>query len=479
MLNRNKHPLWPYLEAVIFIAILSAIDFYFFPDNAGFRGASFNPLWIPVILISGRYGTAPAIFTGLLCSFYYYYTTNLENFFFGEFSLSSSDKLLMFCFLFFGAWMGQMYDRIIYRYFSLESDHQDLQEQFDNLYQHYKASKETNKELEKKLIKKHTTVSNLYSMAKNLESLKEEELYKATLDLVERFIHARKGAFYLKNKDGKLFPVASFGYEEDPTDMLTQKAEKNALIQQAIKSDLPISFLDGFKNQPELEESEKCLLAAPIKLLSSAENVGLITIDDSSFINLNAGNMRILGIIADWVANAIQKSKLVADLKEKEISDALSGTYSYKFYLTRLSEEASRFMRHGTPFTMVLMELKDFKKLPEEAQKSTLKTLGEIFKRSIRYHDLICRYKTLGIFAFLFPLSEEADSSFHMKRLISNIQNYHLKPFKNGKELDIKVVFQTVKDQQPVTLYRLPPSEAAEILIDHIDRLMENNEKTA
>jgi GGDEF domain-containing protein len=477
MLKRIS-PFWPYLEAVIFISILALVDFYVFPQSHGFKALPFNLLWIPIFMIAGRYGTAPGVFTGFLCACYYFYAVSIENFYFGEFNFEHYDKLILFCFLFFSAFLGQLYDRVINKYFSLLSDHEDLKEQFANLNVHYKGLEKANDELEKRIVRRQTTLNSLYDMAKNLESLEEDALYKGTTDLIKRFIDAEKCCFYLLNQKGELEPVAFEGYSPEKLAALKFKASNNPVIQKALKTNLPISFKDGFEGQINFPPEEKCLMASSIHLISENKNVGVLTVEEAPFLSLNAGNLRILGVISDWVANALTKSKYVTGLKEKDIDDMESGTYSYKFFHTRLCEESSRFMRHSAPFSLALLKLNDFEKLDKEKKLNLLKVLKEIFSRSIRFHDLICRYKTEGVYGFIFPLADEIEGTFHLKRLMSNIKNYNLRPFEDGKELKTTLAFQTVENETPMKLYRLKPEVAANMLEQHMEELL-NNEKVS
>jgi len=475
-MQKRISPLWPYLESVLFIGILALIDNFVFQHSHGFNALPFNLLWVPIFMIAGRYGTAPGVFTGVICSIYYFYAVSIENFYFGEFSFHHSDKLVLFCFLFFSALLGQMYDRILNKYFGLLSDHEDLTEQFANLNIHYQGLEKANEELEKRIVRRQTTLNSLYDMAKNLESLEEDALYKGTIDLVKRFIHAEKCCFYLLNAKGELEPVGIEGYSKDDFGKLKLKAAQNPVIQKALKSDMPISFKNGFEKQIELPIEEKCLMASSIHLLSENKNVGVLTVEDAPFLSLNSGNLRILGIISDWVANAVHKTKFVTQLKKKDIDDSESGTYSYKFYHTRLCEEASRFMRHGAPFSLALLKLNDFGTLDSERKKNLLVVMKEVFRRSIRFHDLICKYKSEGVYGFIFPLANEIEGSFHLKRLMTNIKNYNLRPFEDGRALKTSLAFQTVDKDKPMELHRLKPDLAASMLEKHMEELL-NNEK--
>ncbi len=476
MVVKKISPVWPYLEATISLLILYIIDYFLFPDSYGFRELAFNPLWIPIFLIAGRYGTAPAVFTGFLCALYYFYFGMIESFFYGEFSLTIHDRVIMFCMIFFSALLGQMFDRILNNYWRLDADHDDLKDQFNNLLTHHWALQKANMELEKRIVRRQTTMKTLYDMARNLESLEEKALHRGVIDIMTRFIKAQKCCFFIVSATGKVELAESKGYRADELTQLVEKKTVNRLFLSAMVAESAISFRDGYEEEIERQPFERCLMAAPLRHEQTHQLLGILTIDDAPLLAFNSGNMRIFNIIADWTARALIKSSMVTKLKEKEIDNDEVGTYSYKFFNTRLAEEASRFMRHNTQFSVAVLRINHYEKIEPAQQASLNQALKEIFARSIRFHDLICRYRSPDMFAILFPLSEEIEGTFHLKRLMNNISMAQIKPYGNDNHLSISVFLQTVRDQEPEPMYRLKPEEGAEIVKKAIETKIARNE---
>lgn len=476
MVIKKISPVWPYLETVIFIFILALIDQKILTEAYAFRDLAFNPLWIVIFLIAGRYGTAPGLFAGLLCSAYYVYASLIENFFYGNFAISNADRTVIFSFLFFSAMLGQMYDRILNSYRKLSADHNDLQDQFNNLLTHHWALQKANVELEKRFVKRQTTMKSLYDMARNLESLEHNALYLGVIDIMERFIKVKRCCFYLVKADKSYELVARSGYDETAMNALVKKPLNNKLIQKAAHSEAAVSFLDGHEEQISLPETERCLIAAPIRHETTHELLGIITVDDAPVLSLNAGNIRVINMITDWAARALDKSHMVDELKEKEIDESKTGTYSYRFFNTRLAEEASRFMRHETPFSVAVLKINNYFDISSENRESLNNSLREVFSRSIRFHDLICRYRDESMFAILFPLSDEAEGGFHLRRLGGNLAAAELRPYGDESLLSFSIFLQTVKENQPEPMYRLKPEVGAEIVKKALDARIEKNE---
>jgi len=476
MVIKKISPVWPYLETVIFIFILALIDQKVLTEAYAFRDLVFNPLWIVIFLIAGRYGTAPGVFSGFLCAIYYVYASLVENFFYGEFSINNADRTVIFTFVFFSAMLGQMYDRILNSYRKLSADHNDLQDQFNNLLTHHWALQKANVELEKRFVRRQTTMKSLYDMARNLESLEHDALYLGVIDILERFIKARRCCFYLAKPDKSFELVARSGYKETDNETLLNKPYKNKLFQKAVNSEAAVSFLEGHEEQTSLPEAERCLIAAPIRDETTHALLGIITVDEAPVLSLNAGNVRVINMVTDWAARALNKSQFVDDLKEKEIDEPTTGTYSYRFFNTRLAEEASRFMRHATPFSVAILRINNYSEIDPRNKQTLNQSLREVFSRSIRFHDLICRYRDESMFAILFPLSDETEGGFHLRRLGGNLAAAAISPYNNDAPLSFSIFMQTVKENQPEPMYRLKPEAGAEIVKKALEAKLEKNE---
>lgn len=476
MVIKKISPAWPYLETVVFIFLLAMLDFFIFTEAMAFRNMVFNPLWIVIFLIAGRYGTAPGVFAGVMCSAYYVYASMVENFFYGDFSLSNADRTMVFCFIFFAALIGQMFNRLLNSYRKLDSDHEDVKDQFQNLLTHHWALQKANVELEKKFVRRQTTMKSLYDMARNLESLEQDALYLGVIDILERFIKASNCCFYLARPDKSFELVARSGYEENQVAALQQKSVNNKLFALAVQSEGAVSFMDGHENQMRLPVEERCLIAAAVRREGNREVLGVLTVDNAPILSFNAGNIRIINMITDWIARALDKSAMVVDLKEKEIDESSTGTYSFRFFNTRLAEEASRFMRHNTPFSVAVLRINQYQEIGEKKRQDLNQALKNIFARSIRFHDLICRYTDASTFAILFPLSDETEGAFHLKRLGGNLAEAALKPYDNELPLNFSIFMQTVKDDQPEPMYRLKPEKGAEIVKKALNAKIERNE---
>ncbi len=457
MVERIK-PWWPYLEATLFVALAVLANQRFFPDHPGYRDLPFSLFWVPILLIAGRYGTAPAAFTGVLCSLSYFYLVSLEQFLLGIFELTGNDKVMLFTFIFVALFMGQMYDRMKNRLIKLSHEHAELTTQFENLQLHHESLQLANQELEKKVIGRQSTFNSLYEMARGLESLDEAGLHKGVMELVRRFLFAERACLYLYDSDKKPALQGTIGYGVDDTARLTSRCAHNSLLQAALKAETPLVFRGPHEAQAKAPDG--VLMAAPVRLLTTGETVGVICVDDMPFLAVNAGNLRLLGIIADWTAQSLEKARAYKDLQTRELDDQLTGVYSYGYFSIRIGEELNRAQRHQMVVSLMLIRVRKFDQMSELNQKDLLSIIGLVFQNSIREVDIACRFRDPQTFALILPLTDEKGAKILQDKLRFNIESYSFKPFDSDEELSLQIAFRTHNGQTAEGPRRYSVSEA-------------------
>ncbi len=119
--------------------------------------------------------------------------------------------------------------------------------------------------------------------------------------------------------------------------------------------------------------------------------------------------------LADWVQppaelsetdarlqNLLRLESLLAEsrtraaaLEGQLVTDHKTGLYNDRHFRTRLREEFERTVRHGSPLTLLLLDLDDFKNINDttsyEFGDLVLRTVGEILRRSVRSIDIPAR----------------------------------------------------------------------------------------
>ncbi|MCL9776286.1 sensor domain-containing diguanylate cyclase [Vibrio methylphosphonaticus] len=124
----------------------------------------------------------------------------------------------------------------------------------------------------------------------------------------------------------------------------------------------------------------------------------------------------IFGIAID-VSDAIAKKH---ELEIMVIRDELTGLYNRRFLDAQLACEYSSFQRHKQPFSLLMMDVDNFKAINDLLGHSTgdhvLYEIGKIMLESLRVEDYCCRFGG-DEFAILLPNTELRDAFFLGERL--------------------------------------------------------------
>jgi len=129
--------------------------------------------------------------------------------------------------------------------------------------------------------------------------------------------------------------------------------------------------------------------------------------------------------IANSAYHAIKNARLFEEVsKEKErmktlaVTDSLTGLYNHNFFYTRLEEEFNKALRYNTTFSIIMMDIDDFKKINDSYGHRTgdmvLKEMANVIRKLVRKADVVSRYGGEE-FAIILPhtylegAEEEAD----------------------------------------------------------------------
>ena len=105
-----------------------------------------------------------------------------------------------------------------------------------------------------------------------------------------------------------------------------------------------------------------------------------------------ADHQRLLESLALQIAAALQN----AHLYELAMVDGLTGLFMRRYFDARIEEEIERSKRYGTPFSVVMMDVDDFKKLNDEhghlIGDRVLRAIANVVKAQMRGVDTAARY---------------------------------------------------------------------------------------
>jgi len=144
--------------------------------------------------------------------------------------------------------------------------------------------------------------------------------------------------------------------------------------------------IDGLVREMD-QEGEKNRTLVPLK-------------DDESYLGFivmkgpgpDENGLRDMHGVSKQIAMAVKNSVLY----QQAITDGLTGLHDHRYFQLKLDEEIRRFQRHERPFSLILMDIDDFKAVNDThghpAGDYVLNSLAVLLKNALRQSDLAFRY---------------------------------------------------------------------------------------
>lgn len=131
-------------------------------------------------------------------------------------------------------------------------------------------------------------------------------------------------------------------------------------------------------------------LGVPLFMYGGCE--GVIVVQASQPAAFRSDHERLLESLALQIAAALQN----AHLYELAMVDGLTGLFMRRYFDARIEEEVERSKRYGTPFSVVMMDVDNFKKLNDEhghlIGDRVLRAISNVVKAQMRGVDTAARY---------------------------------------------------------------------------------------
>ncbi|MEA3489704.1 MAG: sensor domain-containing diguanylate cyclase [Candidatus Omnitrophota bacterium] len=166
------------------------------------------------------------------------------------------------------------------------------------------------------------------------------------------------------------------------------KNMKSILVKN-VKKDFRFSVGDE-----EMKDDSTSLIIKP--LIVEGNVLGMLRIDSPRDSAFGQHELRILDIIGELAAVAIENARLYSQTEELAIKDSLTGLYVHRYFMERLEEEVKRALRSDSCFTLLMLDIDNFKDFNDEyghiSGDAILKNIGRILKSKSSAGDIVARY---------------------------------------------------------------------------------------
>jgi diguanylate cyclase (GGDEF)-like protein len=278
--------------------------------------------------------------------------------------------------------------------------------------------------------------SILDSSASLASLLDQEKLLQTIVDKSAQLTNAEKGSLMLLNQDTSELLVEA---KTSPDDILNENMKTSVgegIAGKVLKKGVSL-LVENLEKDPRINQKNKpryktkSFLCIPLKIEDRV--IGVLNISDK--ITGDAFNDKDLRIMQSFGANAsiaLERCflyKKTEELKELSIKDSLTGVFNRRYFSNRLSEEISRFNRYKQPFSILMIDIDEFKKHNDThghlIGDKILKILGATILSSLRNLDIAARY---GGDEFILLLSQtpKIDAVNIANRIKENIEKAYL-----------------------------------------------------
>lgn len=96
------------------------------------------------------------------------------------------------------------------------------------------------------------------------------------------------------------------------------------------------------------------------------------------------------------MATALEKINLFEEIKSLSVNDGLTGLHNHLFIMSKLEQEVQRSQRYGSPLSVIIFDIDDFKEINDKfghlAGDTVLVELARMLKGGVRSIDSVGRY---------------------------------------------------------------------------------------
>ena len=290
-------------------------------------------------------------------------------------------------------------------------------------------------ELEDIYDKRIKDIDVLNSAAERINPVKEPDmLYEAILDMSVHLAYAEKGSLMLL---------------EENTSYLTIKAAKG--INKRLLSEIKIRVGEGIAGKvfregvplmvDDIERNEKVSLkkrpkyrtgsfiSIPLKI--GKETIGVLNLSDKITGEVfSEEDLVLLRSFASYASIALERTmyySLAGQLRGLSITDFLTDLFNRRYFEERFFEELQRSERHNLSFSLVMMDIDDFKLFNDTeghlAGDEVLKSIANIAKDSLRVIDVIARFGGEE-FAVIMPQTEKDEAFLVAERIRKSVKEH-------------------------------------------------------
>ena len=248
-------------------------------------------------------------------------------------------------------------------------------------------------------------------------TLDPREVATIAADTVRDTLQFRETALYLHVEDDDVFQAAAVFGQDPAYDKLVRERR---IPGQVVRGVLRDEFRHGdcyLIDHTRYQWTEEELFYFPPGDLPDL-GPGMFHRDDALFVPLydhdqhmialfdlydpadgrlpDEASLQLLQVFANVTASALENARAAAELRQRAVTDGLTGLYNHRHFQETLAAEVERAARYGLTFTLLMMDLDHFKRVNDRLGHlrgdEALVRVAAVVRGAARASDFVARY---------------------------------------------------------------------------------------
>jgi diguanylate cyclase (GGDEF)-like protein len=266
------------------------------------------------------------------------------------------------------------------------------------------ALQDRNRELEgenRALRERVAELHTFLNLSKTLSAtLNMEELFRLALHLIGRSLHVDAYSLMLLDDAGERLVIkASFGLPEEGA--LGQSLPLGEGISGLVAQTGQAMLVPDVSAEPRLLEQESfrlqrgSFICVPLRI-KAREVIGVLSAQKPEPHGFSVADLDLFQAVANQVAAALENAQLYQRTKELSTRDDLTGLFNRRHFFDSLEKEVQRARRYRRVFSLILLDLDDFKGYNDAyghlRGDEALKETARLLLASTRRADIVARF---------------------------------------------------------------------------------------
>ncbi|MBU1701699.1 MAG: sensor domain-containing diguanylate cyclase [Candidatus Eisenbacteria bacterium] len=278
----------------------------------------------------------------------------------------------------------------------------------------------------------------LYEISRTIQNtLDREDLFQRLLELVNDVVPYENATLFIKNTSTDRLTVGAFrgrhidligGVEFDHGPGFSAWVAKQKRI-------VVLQDLHRGRRVDDLEVGS----FASVPLMVQGELIGVLNLSHPKPQTFQNEHVRILSLVASQTAAVIQRFLMFEELNRLAITDDLTSLNNRRYFIRRLNEETNRSQRYEQPFSLMFIDIDNFKSLNDthghQMGDRVLKELAKLLKGWARNSDLVARYGG-DEFVVLLPMTDVRSAFNAAERLRVQVADH---TFSRRKKISVSM----------------------------------------